>query len=288
MPNWVRNEIKLSGSVDALHILLSHVKGEHEDQMFDFNKVIPMPESLHIVSGSSTEVAMLAYSLLMENDEISSKIGEFLAMKMFYTRESFDRDFKKAKDLRDKWLNEHCTETLDPALIDLSTEGINFMEFPDETFEAYARHGKVYYTNLVQYGSIDWYDWCCDNWGTKWNACHEEIGEIIETEDGLATLDIAFDTAWSMPSPVFEALADAYPQIRFSGRWADEDMGRNCGLWEAENGMVAYTEDECLPNPLKLACDVWGYDYDEYVASMQEGSDGDDAGCEIPVNPEVG
>ena len=287
MPNWVRNEIKLSGNADTLRTLLSHVRGDREGQEFDFNKVIPMPETLRIVSGSNTESSMLAYSLLMENDEISSTIGGFLATKLFYGKESFDRDFKKAKGLRDKWLKEHGTEMIDPSLIDLSTEGIDFLAFPEETFEAYARHGKVYYTNLVQYGSIDWYDWCCDNWGTKWNACHGEIGEIVEHEGGQAELHVIFETAWSMPSPIFEALAGMYPQIHFSGRWADEDMGRNCGLWEAENGIVAYTEDECLPNPLRLACDIWGYDYNEYVGEMREDSDGDVTGCEVPVNPEV-
>jgi hypothetical protein len=286
MPNWVRNEIRLSGSADALHTLLSHVEGN--DQGFDFNEIIPMPESLHIVSGSSTEAALLAYSMLMGDYEINCKVGAFLATKPYYSTESFDRDFKKATELRDKWLKEHGLDAIDPELIDLSTDGIDFMEFPEETFEAYARHGKVYYTNLAEYGSIDWYDWCCDNWGTKWNACHDEIGMITETENGLATLDIAFDTAWSMPSPIFTALAETYPYIRFSGRWADEDMGRNCGLWEAENGVIAFTEDECLPNPLKLACEVWGYDYDEYVASMQTDNDEDSSACEIPAAPEVG
>ena len=44
----------------------------------------------------------------------------------------------------------------------------------------------------------------------------------------------------------------------------------------------------CLPNPLKLACEVWGYDYDEYVTSMQTDNDEDSSACEIPAAPEVG
>jgi hypothetical protein len=50
--------------------------------------------------------------------------------------------------------------------------------------------------------SPNWYDWCCNNWGTKWDACNVDYEEY----DGIVTF--AFDTAWSPPLPVYEALAD--------------------------------------------------------------------------------
>ena len=50
--------------------------------------------------------------------------------------------------------------------------------------------------------SPNWYDWSCDNWGTKWDACNVDYEEY----DGIVTF--AFDTAWSPPIPVYEALAD--------------------------------------------------------------------------------
>lgn len=285
MPNWVRNELKLTGSKDALETLMSHVEGN--DSVFDFNKIVPMPTSLRIVSGSGEETAMLAYCIFTDDAEVSRNVAAHLASRMFYGTERFKRDYKRAEELRDKWLKEHGLDSIDPKLIDLSTDGIEFLEFPEETFDAYVRYGKVYYDNLVQYGSIDWYDWCCDHWGTKWGACHEEVGEIAEVGNGLASVEIMFDTAWSVPSPIFSALAETYPKIRFSGRWADEDMGHNCGLWEAENGIVAVTEYDFLPNPLELACEVWGYDYNEYVASMREDSDGGKQDHEATVTPEV-
>jgi len=50
--------------------------------------------------------------------------------------------------------------------------------------------------------SPNWYDWCCDNWGTKWDACSVDFEEY----DNIVTF--SFDTAWSPPLPVYEALAD--------------------------------------------------------------------------------
>ena len=50
--------------------------------------------------------------------------------------------------------------------------------------------------------SPNWYDWSVDNWGTKWDACSMDYEEY----DGIVTF--SFDTAWSPPLPVYEALAD--------------------------------------------------------------------------------
>ena len=44
----------------------------------------------------------------------------------------------------------------------------------------------------------NWYDWNCENWGTKWNAYECEIIEdcIGEYND---MLEIKFTTAWGVP-----------------------------------------------------------------------------------------
>lgn len=43
----------------------------------------------------------------------------------------------------------------------------------------------------------NWYDWSCDHWGTKWNACNHD-GDT-------------FDTAWDAPRAWLEALAKHLP-----------------------------------------------------------------------------
>ena len=47
----------------------------------------------------------------------------------------------------------------------------------------------------------NWYDWSCDNWGTKWPACNAEITEKTDTE-----IHYQFDTAWDAPRPIVDAL----------------------------------------------------------------------------------
>lgn len=71
-----------------------------------------------------------------------------------------------------------------------------------------------------------WYEWCCDNWGTKWNSYEPSVDE--DGSDGKWI--VWFDTAWSAPTPVIDALAMKYPGIRIDHRWADEDIGYNCGI----------------------------------------------------------
>jgi len=50
-----------------------------------------------------------------------------------------------------------------------------------------------------------WYDWRCNNWGTKWGACEVEV--VQNDEDFL---EITFNTAWSPPEPICEALRSKY------------------------------------------------------------------------------
>ena len=54
-------------------------------------------------------------------------------------------------------------------------------------------------------GRPNWYDWQCDNWGTKWNAYSAHIESEWDGGD-CCELEIHFDTAWATPTPIFEAL----------------------------------------------------------------------------------
>jgi hypothetical protein len=60
-----------------------------------------------------------------------------------------------------------------------------------------------------KYGTADWYDWACKNWGTKWNT---SIDGIL-VEDRQRTLIYDFDTAWSSPTPIFIKLSELFPHV---------------------------------------------------------------------------
>ena len=67
MPNHVTNIIKLSGDDKRIAQMLDEIKSDDLGiGTLDFNKVIPMPESLDIQSGSMTERGLKAYKGFME------------------------------------------------------------------------------------------------------------------------------------------------------------------------------------------------------------------------------
>ena len=79
------------------------------------------------------------------------------------------------------------------------------------TPERAARRYCLYYK---LHGYVDWYDWCCEHWGTKWNA-HQYSHECGE---------VWFETAWSHPYPVIAALSRQFPAEVFSVSYADEEL----------------------------------------------------------------
>lgn len=63
---------------------------------------------------------------------------------------------------------------------------------------------------IKRFGASNWYDWCIENWGTKWGTYRRETGEASEGE-----FFQNFDTAWSPPSELVAALSDMHPGLRF-------------------------------------------------------------------------
>lgn len=70
---------------------------------------------------------------------------------------------------------------------------------------------------------LDWYKWNCKYWGTKWGAYDGYV------QVGKTTITFVFSTAWSAPFPIYKQLAKDY-DFKFMVRFADEDIGSNCGI----------------------------------------------------------
>lgn len=234
MPNHVRNTVHFDCDEERLKEILAAIQydddGErlqHGAGTLDFNKIIPMPPSLMIECGSSTDRGLRAYR-------------EFIDLYTFEgTRDDVD-------------------------LLNIPEENEQFFL---TKYEGIAPNdfalGKIAYQNLLQYGASTWYQWACNNWGTKWNS--------YDSEDYQGGHDIHFSTAWSAPHPVLEKLSEMFPDVFITHKWADEDMGNNCGERD-------YADGECLgesyPAPFSkeaydLAFEQWGCEPadDGYVLS---------------------
>lgn len=101
---------------------------------------------------------------------------------------------------------------------------------------------------------FDWYEFHTKYWGTKWNAYDGYV--IIKP----SSITFVFSTAWSSPAAIL-------PKLKLLGynmeyRWADEDIGSNCGkaIYNPErtgftDWVVAHSTE--LANPRRFASDLW-------------------------------
>ena len=66
--------------------------------------------------------------------------------------------------------------------------------------------------NLAQHGYATWYDFCVNEWGTKWDCGAD--GDHVELEEGQDNTTLCFDSAWSPPMGVYQALMDQGFRVR--------------------------------------------------------------------------
>lgn len=221
MPNHIKNIITLKGDEQKIREMLEEIQYDELGLgTVDFNKIIPMPESLNVESGSRTDKGIEIVKTYFENmpEEQSDKEG------------TYDEFFE---DLR-----SHSAEISDEEEKKIWNIGVTAVE------------------NLHKCGAPTWYEWCTNNWGTKWNAYGYDEGT-----DYSASGNLHFQTAWSAPHPVIKKLAQMYPDIIFEHEWADEDIGANCGRKIYSNGECTeeyYPESE--KDGIEFACRIWNYD----------------------------
>ena len=227
MPNHVKNIIKMEGICN-----LPLFREEDGKKCFDFNTIIPMPESLNIESGSMTDECIIYY--LTERCTIPvSCIGE---EKLEKARQTVHNMFSKS----DEWLRTVFERVMERAYKAGESERSKM-----------SQKGQTYVSNYEKYGCTTWYDWCCKFWGTKWNAYSNEQ----ESED-----TISFETAWSNPEPVMLKLSEMYPEATIEHWWADEDMGSNDGYRVYRGGEIVEGDyyDSCSNEAYDTYIQCWG------------------------------
>ena len=127
-------------------------------------------------------------------------------------------------------------------------DAVNFAKKTKEEQDKCIELGNIYKENIEKYGHTDWYGWRLDNWGTKWNACDT-------INDGTY---VEFNTAWSAPLGIYEALAKMFPDVDISFDWADEDAGYNVGSGNLEDGKLYFTAlDGGTKEAFELYMEIW-------------------------------
>jgi hypothetical protein len=195
MPNHITN--RLTGLASVLSMLIDEQDENGKvGKCVNFNKIIPCPPEI-----------------VLDDTPTNIKGRAELTLGLLDFNEQFDRS-----DLNSITRSLHLSN----AIRDLK-EGPHPKDYSDEHFELFVRYMRAY----RKHGMMDWHDWNCANWGTKWRAYSFEF--VSENE-------IKFDTAWNAPHPVIEKLAALNPAATFRHEWASEDTGSNVGVRDYANG----------------------------------------------------
>ena len=101
----------------------------------------------------------------------------------------------------------------------------------DECFEQFIQMLR----NHRKTGFMHPMDFARAKWGTKWNA----YDQLVDLEAGTARMD----TAWSFPEPILLKVSARFPECIIETRYADEDIGCNCGTVTFQGGK-AISRDE--------------------------------------------
>ena len=134
--------------------------------------------------------------------------------------------------------------------------------------------------NLEAHGYATWYDFCVNEWGTKWDVESYE-GENTQVEQGV--LQFGFDSAWSPPIGIYEELIQQGYDVR--AYYYEPGMGY-VGKWD--NGI-----DDCIEYSNETSAtvrDVIGDELDdmygisesmaEYEDDAEEVTEWYEQGCE--------
>lgn len=88
--------------------------------------------------------------------------------------------------------------------------------------------------NIAEHGYGNWYDFCVNRWGTKWDVGGDGSADV--SDDGTC-LTVSFDSAWAPPVGIYEALTEEGLSVEacyYEGGCAF------CGMYTSESGDDCY------------------------------------------------
>jgi hypothetical protein len=108
------------------------------------------------------------------------------------------------------WCNNNLTLSHDdPAMIQRAFDALERQEFLQEfcpvpqALRDTVADGSTNEQLVAKYGYSSWYDYCVNEWGTKWD-CGEQGASDIHPDGTM--LHTFFDTAWAPPIGAYEKL----------------------------------------------------------------------------------
>lgn len=235
MPNNVKNIIKLTGEQNEIDYIVNLItKTEEVDgkmqKIVDFNSLIPMPETLNVVSGGCADECLRLYiSDVFCNDDIyGTKLQKHLEVLRRYDNSRLFRRINitigELYTLAE--ISDRCSKLLEQYHANRKTRPFDEGPWFRTTADVIS-YGKQIYNNIKKYNAKDCYDWCVEYWGTKWNSYSNEQ-DIMPN-----CVKLKFETAWNIPFnfyvKLYEIIHRDCTSLGCNIRYANEDYGSGMG-----------------------------------------------------------
>ena len=96
----------------------------------------------------------------------------------------------------------------------------NFIPYPKiyQDVKLEPMGGDGYNSYDLENNLLSGYNWCINNWGTKWDVTEVVLNEDLE----VGRLEYNFDTAWSPPKEAIEKIALMFPTLLFDLVYTEE------------------------------------------------------------------
>jgi len=82
----------------------------------------------------------------------------------------------------------------------------NILPCPEELTACSAPNSDNPEDMISKYGCSDWYNWCIQNWGCKWDI--EPSESVYSEENGIVSGTVAFETAWCPPIELYKYMEE--------------------------------------------------------------------------------
>lgn len=102
---------------------------------------------------------------------------------------------------------------------------------------------------VEKYGHADWYSWCVENWGTKWNTDAQDWSREGDS------ISFWFDSAWAPPTNLYEKITGEDYDVE--AYYLEEGMGFVGKFSEGFDDYYEYTDSESLNDIPEDIVDNW-------------------------------
>ena len=124
---------------------------------------------------------------------------------------------------------------------------ISAMFFNTETDDPeYQELLKKYEANKAKYGHTTWYDWCINNWSTKWSPRIEEW--TINDYPNGSEIYAYYETAWSPADGLICEVSKQFPTLLFVVSSDEEGRSFSCVMAFSNGEIVAEAGCELSAN----------------------------------------